>query len=220
VFFTVWIVFPYVAKKIQIGHLRQDCKADRLIALTYDDGPNAQVTTALLDILRSRNAVATFFLLGHKLGALQEIVARIVSDGHEIGSHSYNHLHAWQRDPVSVFLDIQKGLRAVRSVAKCRFFRAPFGKTTFGSLIQVWLQGCRQSWWTIDSTDTWERPRGVKEILDQVRTDGGGVVLMHDLDRPAQPEHEKFVLDLTRGLLDLAENEGFRICKLGEVIHA
>jgi peptidoglycan/xylan/chitin deacetylase (PgdA/CDA1 family) len=215
---TIWIVFPYVAKKIQIGRLRQDCKAERLIALTYDDGPNAQVTAALLDILSSRNAVATFFLLGHKLDALQEIVARIVRDGHEIGSHSYAHFHAWQRDPVSVFFDIQKGLRAVRAVAACRLFRAPYGKLTLGSMIQVSIQGCRQSWWTIDSTDTWENPKSVEEILAKVRAQGGGVVLMHDLDRTARPTHEQFVLDLTRGLLDIAEREGFRICRLGEVL--
>jgi peptidoglycan/xylan/chitin deacetylase (PgdA/CDA1 family) len=218
-FFSVWIVFPYVAKKIQIGRLRQACKAERLIALTYDDGPSVQVTTALLDILRSRNAVATFFLLGHKLDALQEVVARIVSDGHEIGSHSYAHFHAWQRDPVSVFFDIQKGLRAVRAMAACRLFRAPYGKLTLGSMIQVRLQGCRQSWWTIDSTDTWETPRSVEAIINQVRAQGGGVVLLHDLDLSAKTERENFLLDLTRGLLDLAENDGFRICRLGELIY-
>lgn len=189
-----------------------------MIALTYDDGPNSKVTSDVLEILCSRNAVATFFLLGQKVGAAKESLARIISAGHEIGCHSYGHLHAWKRDPISVFLDIQKGFRAVRSVSECRLYRAPYGKVTLGSLLQVWLQGGRQSWWTIDSTDTWQKPRTVEDVLDQVRTEGGGVVLMHDLDRPARPEHEKFVLDLTRGLLDLANNEGYRICKLGEII--
>lgn len=190
----------------------------RSIALTYDDGPSTRVTDDVLDILRNRTAIATFFLLGNKVDTSKEGVDRIINAGHEIGSHSYQHLHAWKRDPISVFLDIKKGLRAVRSMAECRLFRAPYGKVTLGSLIQVAVQGCRQSWWTIDSTDTWKRPRSIEEILDQVRSKGGGVVLFHDLDRPAKPENEKFVLDLTRRLLDLAEDEGFRICKLGELI--
>lgn len=213
-----WFVLPHAIKKIQTRLLRRRCQAEHSIVLTYDDGPGTHLTPALLEILRDRNAHATFFPLGHKLGKSKEIVARIIGAGHEIGSHSYAHLHAWKCDPVSVFLDIQKGLRVVRTVADCQLFRAPYGKLTLGSLIQVGLHGCRQSWWTIDSTDTWGKPIGVKEILDRVRAQGGGVVLLHDLDRPAQPEHEKFVLDLTRGLLDLADGEGFRIRRLGDVI--
>lgn len=214
----IWFVLPFIAKKVQITRLRRSCRVGRSIALTYDDGPSTRVTDDVLDILRSRTAVATFFLLGHKVDTSIEGVARITNAGHEIGSHSYQHLHAWKQDPISVYLDIKKGLRAVRYVAECRLFRAPYGKVTLGSLIQVAMQGCRLSWWTIDSTDTWERPRGIEEILDQVRSQGGGVVLFHDLDRPAKLENEKFVLDLTRRLLDLAEDEGFRICKLGELI--
>lgn len=214
-----WFVLPFAAKKVQIIKLRQRCSERRLISLTYDDGPSSQMTNDVLEILRSRNAVATFFLLGHKVDSAKESVARIISGGHEIGSHSYKHLHAWKYDPISVFLDIQRGFRTVESLSACRFFRAPYGKVTLGSSVQVWLRGCRQSWWTIDSTDTWEHTRGVKEILDKVRAEGGGIVLMHDIDRPAKPEREKFVLDLTQGLLDLAENEDFRICKLGEVIY-
>jgi peptidoglycan/xylan/chitin deacetylase (PgdA/CDA1 family) len=214
----VWFVIPFLIKRISKYCLQQTCMKGRLIVLTYDDGPGLQVTTSIIRILRNHNATATFFPLGHKLESFSEIVAELIRSGYEIGSHSYRHLHAWKRDPISVFLDIQKGLRVVRTVAECRYYRAPYGKLTLGSLVQVWLQGCRQSWWTIDSTDSWDTPRGVEEILDQVRMQGGGVVLMHDLDRPGMPEHEKFVLDLTQALLELAENEGFRVCKLGEVI--
>jgi peptidoglycan/xylan/chitin deacetylase (PgdA/CDA1 family) len=215
---SAWFVLPYAIKQIQIRRLRRRCQAEHSIVLTYDDGPGTHLTRAILDILRDRNAHATFFPLGHKLGQSKELAARIIGAGHELGSHSYAHLHPWKWDPVSVFLDTQKGMRAVRTVTDCQLFRAPYGKLTLGSMIQVRFHGCRQSWWTIDSTDTWKRPIGVTEILDRVRAQGGGVVLLHDLDRPAQPEREKFVLDLTRGLLDLAADEGFRICRLGDVI--
>ncbi len=171
-----------------------------------------------MELLDKYNAVATFFLLGHKVGSLKEEIGQLISAGHEIGSHSYRHLHAWKSGPANIFRDIENGLRAVRVVAPCRLFRAPYGKVTLGTLLQVSAMGCRQSWWTIDSTDSWERPKSISEILDVVRKQGGGVVLMHDLDRPESPMHEKLVLDLTRELLNLAANERFRICKLGEVI--
>ncbi len=213
-----WLALPYAAKKLQIHRLRRRCKAGRLLVLTYDDGPGTRLTPAILDILRDGNATATFFPLGHKLEGSKAIVAEIIKAGHELGSHSYEHLHAWKRNPVSILWDIQEGIRAIRTVAECHLFRAPYGKLTLGSMIQVRLQGCTQSWWTIDSTDTWENPRSVDEILAQVRTQGGGVVLLHDLDRITRPTHEHFVLDLTRGLLEMAEREEFRICRLGEVI--
>lgn len=215
---VAWYVLPHLLKKAQINLLREHCRDGRRIVLTYDDGPGRRVTHALLSMLHERQAKATFFVLGRKVAAEEAGVVQLLSEGHEFGSHSYRHLHAWKRDPVSVLLDIKKGLRTVRAMAECRLFRAPYGKITLGSVIQLWLQGCRQSWWTIDSTDTWDRLREIEEILDQVRREGGGVVLMHDMDRPDRPDREQFVLDLTRALLDLAQNEGFRICKLGEVI--
>jgi peptidoglycan/xylan/chitin deacetylase (PgdA/CDA1 family) len=212
-----WLVLPYASKKLQIHHLRRRCQAARLIVLTYDDGPGALLTPALLDILRDRNATATFFLLGHKLNGSKAIVAEIKKAGHELGSHSYEHLHAWKRNPISVFRDIQEGLRAVRTVAECHLFRAPYGKLTLGSMIQVRLQGCMQSWWTIDSSDTWTTPMPVERVISKIRREGGGVVLMHDHDRPNSPEREEYVLDLTRTVLELARKEGFSICRMGDI---
>lgn len=178
------------------------------------------MTRKLLDVLNSRGAVATFFVIGHKVDALRDDVGAITRSGHEVGSHSYHHLHAWKRNPVSVYHDIRDGFRALQSFGACRLFRAPYGKMTLGTMLQVSMQGYRQSWWTIDSTDTWATPRAVGLILDQVRCEGGGVVLLHDMDRPGHPEHEAFVLELTRALLDLAETEKFGICTLGEVLKA
>lgn len=215
-----WLLFPHAVKKFQIGKLRRRCKADRLIAITYDDGPGQQLTGKLLEILKCRGAIATFFLVGHKVDSFSECANRIVNAGHEIGSHSYRHLHAWKRNPVSVFLDIQNGFRVLRSLGPCRLFRAPYGKMTLGTFLQVSIRGKLPSWWTIDSTDTWETPCGVGRIIDQVRSEGGGVILLHDMDRPGQPGREEFVLDVTRALLDLAANEGYRICTLGEVMKA
>ncbi len=214
----IWFLLPFVVKKIQIGRLRRVCKAGRLIALTYDDGPSTQLINDLLEILREWNAFATFFLLGHKVNGSRAVVARIITAGHEVGSHSYRHLHAWKCNPISAYRDIQHGLRAIRSFTECRLFRAPYGKVTLGTLFQVSFLGCVQSWWTVDSTDTWKTHRQRDEILDQVRKQGGGIVLMHDLDRPGSPERNDFVLSVTRGLLEMAEAEGFRICTLGEVL--
>lgn len=213
-----WIVLPFAIKKMQINALRRRCRSERLIALTYDDGPSARNTGPLLDLLRENGASATFFVLGQKVDAFKEHTARIVGEGHEIGSHSYRHLHAWKCNPLSVFRDVQLGMQVVRRVAPCRLFRAPYGKITLGSLLQVATSGCSQSWWTIDSSDTWRTPLPLDHILGQVRKQEGGVLLMHDMDCDERPERADFVLELTRGLLLMARKEGFRICTLGDIL--
>ena len=214
---VLWYVLPHWLKKVQIARLRKRCRDQRLLLLTYDDGPGQRMTSALRAVLREQAASATFFVLGRKLDSGQTEILQLKAEGHELGSHSYQHLHAWKRDPLSIILDVQKGLHSLRSMAECRFFRAPYGKLTLGSLIQLRFQGCNQAWWTIDSTDTWSHPKSVETILQQVRDDGGGVVLMHDMDRSEKPAHEEFVLELTQALLQLAKNEGFRVCRFSEV---
>lgn len=61
------------------------------VALTFDDGPDPQWTPMVLDVLAEHDVKATFFLIGEKVPGNQDVVARIVDEGHEIGLHSYNH---------------------------------------------------------------------------------------------------------------------------------
>src|SRR4051794_41623688 len=64
---------------------------DRVLALTFDDGPSAEWTPPVLDALRDKNARATFFVLGRHAEAHPELVRRISDEGHELASHGYDH---------------------------------------------------------------------------------------------------------------------------------
>ena len=61
------------------------------VAMTFDDGPHPQNTPRLLDILRTRNIKATFYVIGRNVDRYPHIVRRIVAEGHEIGNHTYTH---------------------------------------------------------------------------------------------------------------------------------
>jgi len=208
---SAWYVLPYSVKRLQISQLRRCCKKERLIVLTYDDGPSIQLTKKIVEKLKIYGAVATFFFIGKKLKNSEELVSLVVESGHVVGSHSFDHLHAWKRSPVAVFDDISQGLRAARLIRPCNLFRPPYGKITLATWLQVSLLKCKHAWWTIDSTDSWERPRDIEEILEIVRQQGGGVVLLHDLERPEKISGDGFTVALTIALLELAVKENFRV---------
>ncbi|MBL0342733.1 MAG: polysaccharide deacetylase family protein [Bacteroidetes bacterium] len=75
-------------------HIKVLCNAPTAhneVALTFDDGPIANNTERILDILKLNHVPATFFCIGHRINSNEQLFKRIVSEGHTIGNHSYSH---------------------------------------------------------------------------------------------------------------------------------
>lgn len=66
---------------------------DKVVALTFDDGPHGTLTPRVLDILRDNNVKGTFFMQGCNVKAHPQVVRRMVSEGHEVGNHTWNHAY-------------------------------------------------------------------------------------------------------------------------------
>lgn len=213
-----WLVLPYAIRKVQEAILKQKCRTSRTIVLTYDDGPGTEVTTKILALLKAYDVRATFFVLGKNLAGNLELAHMLVRAGHEIGTHSFLHLNAWKRSPFTVYRDIKLGFTGIKAFGRPLLFRAPHGKLTLATMLQVWFNQCRQAWWTIDSTDTWPAVMPIERVIEQIRINRGGVVLMHDHSRPNNPEREAYVLDLTKSILELARIEGFKVRRMSEVV--
>ncbi len=214
---SICYILPYAIKRGEQKILSQRCKSRRAIVLTYDDGPSSTLTEQLLSMLSGHNVHATFFVIGRKLEALENVASEYVNAGHELGSHSYAHLHAWKKFPLAVYRDIDRGLRLSGLHSKCKLYRPPYGKTTLLTMLQVRLNSFRHAWWTIDSSDTWEKSLPIDNILDQIRRDGGGVVLLHDHDRVNNPDRQTYVLSLTSNILEMARKEGYSIVPMGKL---
>jgi len=212
-----WLVLPYAIRRFQQAILKRKCRMSRTIVLTYDDGPSAELTKKILALLKAYDVRATFFMLGNKVTADLGMPHMLVQAGHEIGSHSFQHLNAWKRSPLAVYRDIKRGLVEIRAFGKPLLFRPPHGKVTLATMLQVWFNQCRHAWWTIDSTDTWPTPMPIEGVVDRIRRDGGGVILMHDHSRPNNPEREAYVLELTKCILELARKEKFKLCRMSEI---
>jgi peptidoglycan/xylan/chitin deacetylase (PgdA/CDA1 family) len=208
---------PWFWRHYRMNQIRKEVVRNRILALTYDDGPS-RLTPQLLDLLKSRSARATFFMLGQHAQHHPQLVDRTLAEGHDVGCHSDQHLNAWKVLPSQSIADIDAGYeRLSRWIQPDGMFRPPHGKMTLPTYWSLRRRNAPVWWWTIDSGDTRDVLPNPGQITERLRKEGGGIVLMHDLDRT--PQRNDFVLELTAKLLDLAENESLKVKPLREICH-
>jgi peptidoglycan-N-acetylglucosamine deacetylase len=207
---------PWLWRRYREIGLRSQIAKKRILILTYDDGPSARATPQLLDLLKSRNANATFFMLGRNAQQHPTIVDRVLQEGHDVACHSSQHLNAWKVLPKKAVADIRAGYDQLsRWIQPNSMFRPPYGKMTLPTYWELRQRKAPVWWWTVDSGDTNSVLPQPASIVDAVRKNGGGIVLMHDLERT--PQRTQYVLDLTTALLDVAKQESLRVVPLREL---
>lgn len=221
----IWFLLPFLLRRLAERQLLRLCQEQKAIVLSYDDGPGPGLTEKLADLLGQHQVAGTFFVLGRKIAGGEASVARLLRDGHEVGSHSFEHTNAWKVAPWRGVEDLAAGIAAVRAQGgDSTLYRPPYGKMTLGMMLQGKLQGQRFGWWTLDPKDTWapaDRPPA-EQVLAQLGAMGGGVVLLHDFDKDCDPQegmtHDDYVLSLTAQIIGFAKDNGYRIMPLGDVL--
>ncbi len=207
---------PWFWRRYRMNRIRRELAKNRVLALTYDDGPSDGLTPQLLDLLQRRNARGTFFMLGRSAQRHPQIADRVVEEGHDIGCHSDQHLNAWKALPWEAVADIDAGYERLSPwIQPDAMFRPPYGKMTLPTYLSIRRRGAPVWWWTIDSGDTRDVLPSPSQVAERLRKDGGGIVLMHDLDRTQQ--RNDFVLELTAALLNVAKRESFKVMTLREM---
>lgn len=159
-------------------------KADKRIALTFDDGPHPINTARILDILDEEEAKATFFLQGSEAEKYPGLVDEIARRGHEIGNHGYSHLSA-RRVPWRTYVEevdrTQRILKGIVGEATGRLFRPPFGEITPLTFLRLAVGGYRFIFWSADSRDSFIRePAALAAHIDALPVDSGDILLFHE----------------------------------------
>lgn len=178
-------------------------------AVTFDDGPHPEVTPQVLDVLAEFGAVATFFLLGREAQRHPDLVARIVAEGHAVGSHTFNHsdLH---RVPAKVAMaDIKAGREAVEQAVgrATALFRPPHGHLTVNVGARLRRDDWRTWLWSVDSYD-WKGDATAAAVHAAAsRARAGDVVLFHDTSGVAPHGLRSFLRD--------ARDQGLQFVTLG-----
>ena len=144
------------------------------VALTFDDGPNARYTEALLDGLKEREVRASFFLVGQCIEGNEDTVRRMAEEGHLIGVHCMEHRDLTREPEEEAVRQLMIGAVTGRTP---EYIRPPFGKWSSGLQEAVPMETVL---WSVDSLD-WklqDTDRIVRRVLKD--TEDGDIILMHD----------------------------------------
>jgi len=149
---------------------------ERVLYLTFDDGPHPEVTPWVLDRLKEHDARATFFCVGRNAREHPAVMARIRREGHAVGNHTWDHRDAW-RTPTRQYL---------RSVLRCqaettsKLFRPPYGHIGFG-LTGTLGRRFTIVMWDVLSADFDTKLGGEACLRNVVQQAGAGsIVVFHD----------------------------------------
>ncbi|BDA66870.1 polysaccharide deacetylase [Rivularia sp. IAM M-261] len=155
--------------------------SDKVIALTFDDGPWPQSTPAVLDILKKNNIKGTFFIVGQMLKEHPDMGKRVVAEGHVIANHTWHHWYHYMNPQAAAFeIDNTSNLIYQVTGVKTSLFRPPGGIKTNGPYAYAKNQKYATIMWSSDSSD-YARPSVPKLISNVMReAKPGGIVLMHD----------------------------------------
>jgi len=191
------------------------------IALTFDDGPCAGYTEQILDILRSHDVKATFFVCGQNVERSPEILRRVQGEGHVIGNHGYSHPFPYFRSRRFFAREIDLTQQAIEKATgqRPKFYRPPFGARWLGLQAVLKQRGLRLVNWSDTGHDWKLDAEGI--VRETMKTLGSGsIILLHDGRNAYSPEtvDRSPTVEALPAILERASNAGFTFVTLEELL--
>lgn len=159
----------------------------KVVAMTFDDGPHPSLTPKLLDILKARNIKCTFFVIGKNAQMYPNIIRRMIAEGHEVANHTWTHCSLPSRSDDQIRSELKQSEDALVAAANYRphLIRPPYG--AINARIKQFMFsefGYSTIMWSVDPQD-WRRP-GVSVVTSRLVNGAhpGAIMLAHDIHPP------------------------------------
>ncbi|MBX9783448.1 MAG: polysaccharide deacetylase family protein [Chitinophagaceae bacterium] len=155
---------------------------EKILYLTFDDGPHPEITPFVLDTLKNYNAKATFFCIGKNVKQHPEIYKRILLEGHRTGNHTHNHFNAWKTSEEDWLNDVKEAAQWIDS----DLFRPPYGKIkSFAAKLMLSSNPAyRIIMWNVLSAD-FDTEKTADQCFYHVQkhAGNGSIIVFHDSEK-------------------------------------
>lgn len=195
-----------IPQVLLVTRLNQGANNSNSLLLTFDDGPDPEITPKVLSLLNEYDARAVFFVVGHRIKNGPHLLSAIHESGHELGNHTYIHLNQGEPDFFVYWRDLKRCQNLIQQYTGKLpvLFRPPSGRISPKSLLASRLVGLRAVNWSLGVKD-WqcrsmtEAKAAANKIIQSAKP--RDIILLHD-DNP-------YVVDILQFVLPYFKSEGF-----------
>ncbi|MDP9017563.1 MAG: polysaccharide deacetylase family protein [Candidatus Eremiobacteraeota bacterium] len=203
---------------------------ERVVALTYDDGPNPPYTDRILDVLAKEHVHATFFLVGRAVAEYPNTVKRMLALGNAVGNHTWDHVHLVVIPRSAMRSEMRRTDDAIFHAihVRPRIMRPPFGARDWRVLGEMGKLGYTVVMWSVPLPKDWEYPTAqtiAHRIIPRVKD--GSIIVLHDGNRGQLCAARHLALhvcdrnqdiEATRLVIEGLKAQGYRFVTIPELI--
>lgn len=173
---------PWWMKKLYPGCVWDMPVKEKVLYLSFDDGPHPAITPFVLDELKKNNAKATFFCIGDNVTKYPEVYKRYLEEGHAVGNHTQKHINGWKTRDQEYLQDLQEAGQYIKS----NLFRPPYGRIRRSQIKLLHKANPYQKivMWNILAGD-WVPELSPKRCYQRIKTriSAGDIIVLHESDK-------------------------------------
>ncbi|MDF9759312.1 peptidoglycan/xylan/chitin deacetylase (PgdA/CDA1 family) [Peribacillus simplex] len=218
--FLIYSIFPTVIIRVCRLGITNKNKRNTGIALTFDDGPNPEYTTQLLDLLKKYEIKGSFFVVGSKVKNNPDIIKRMHEEGHTIGIHHFDHISSWILSPFQLSKQLSMTEKAIMECTheKVTFYRPPWGH--FNIFTKIASKKYKVIMWS-DIFGDWKVETCRNDLLNQLRTTSteNSILLLHDCGETlgADKEAPRYMIEVLEIYLEETIKKGTQFITLKDL---
>ncbi|MEG1312462.1 MAG: polysaccharide deacetylase family protein [Romboutsia sp.] len=192
---------------------------EKLIALTFDDGPDKDFTPQILDILKDNDINATFFVVGENVGWNPSILKREYNEGHEIGNHTFTHINVAKRNYYEINKEINQTQEAVKKIIgkEPNLFRPPYRAISKDMCTIAKEKNMNIILWSDLDPRDWSNP-GVDYIVQTImsKVKNGTIILLHDYNTARNSTTQ--TIQAVKIIIPKLKEQGYKFVTVSEMI--